>query len=150
MFKKEFLQPLKAYTTNIYTKEIICTVFPNMLAQLCRMTSVINFYGYPQQLHFNPEHVIEFTNNLGCSIHQENYDLLDNIILKFFKEYYYMIPINNKYYRFVVDFNEEATNKFVETCNNFKGKQWDDIISPFLDSLYEFLNTITIHGDPLV
>ena len=150
MIAKVFIDSLKTYKEPLYTKDKIASDFPFALANCCRSMKITNILGQPQGLLYDWTRLREFQVNLGIAIESEQYDYLDNIILEFFSEYNYkIITPDGKFVMFKIAFNEDAKNKFVDICNAFKGKEWNNILDDFLDSLYVFLNTITIHGENL-
>jgi len=147
MLKKEFINPLKAYKIKYMGRGAIINIFPLLLANCCRQSYIINIKGSTQPLCYDWTKLMEFKNNLSIVIANENYDLLDNIILEFFKTYNYKILTKqSSYLLFKIEFPKDAEDNFIETCNNFKDKQWDDILDDFLEALYIFLNTGTVHG----
>ena len=147
MLKKEFINPLKAYKMKYMGKDTVINTIPMLIANCCRHSYVINVKGSTQPLCYDWTKLMEFRNNLSIAIAFENYDLLDNIILEFFKTYNYKVILNNlQYMIFTIEFPKESEDEFVETCNNFKGKQWDDILENLIEALYKFLNSGTVHG----
>ncbi len=150
MLPEGFLNSLKAYKFSVMGRDAVITSFPELLANVCRMMKVTNVFGLPQAICYDWGKLLEFKINFSNAIAFENFDMLDNIILEFFSSYHYnIITPDGSLVMFKVDFPEDETQKFVNTCNAFKGREWDDILPEFLDALYSYTSKATIHGDDL-
>jgi len=148
MIKPEFIKSLKAFTFSTMGKEHVAKIFPELLANSCRSLSITDIMGNKKEVIYNWGKLMEYKINLSNAIYSDNYDLLDNIIIEFYQSYNYKIVTpKGQLVMFQVEFPDEAIEKFTNICNNFKGKEWDNILSDFLDSFYEFITTATIHGD---
>ena len=151
MIQQAFIKSLKAFKFSVFGKEHIAKVFPELLANSCRSMAIIDIMGQPKEVIYDWGKLVEYKINLSNAIYNDNYDLLDNIIIEFFKSYNYQIVVpDGRLIIFHIDFPDEAIEKFTNICNAFKGKQWDDIIDSFLDSFYEFVCTATVHGDNFI
>jgi len=112
---------------------------------------IIDIYGVTRPVIHDWGKLVEFKVNLSTAIYMDNYDTLDNIIIEFFKTYNYkIITPTGQFVMFKVDFTDESEKRFESICNNFKGKDWDSIIDDFIDALYIFLSSATVHGDSFV
>ena len=148
MIKPELITALKAFRFSTMGRDHIAKVFPELLANSCRTMAIVDIFGNKKEVIFNWGKLMEYKINFSSAIYSNNYDMLDNILIEFFKSYNYKIIVPpGKLVMFHIDFPDEAIQKFENTCNAFKGKQWDDIIDTFLDSFYEFVSTATVHGD---
>jgi len=147
MLKKEFVFPLKAYKISTMGKDVVVSTFPALVANCCRMATITNVQNKNQNLCYDWTKFMEFRNNLSIVIMQNQFEYLDNIIIDFFKTYNYEVlrDISTKV-RFTIQFPDEAIQTFTSRCNAFKGKEWDDILDGFVDALYDFLNSGTIHN----
>lgn len=151
MFIKHLLVGMKAQKFSIYEKNIVAEVFPNMLTQWLTMIKVVNIYGLEQQLSYDWKKQVQFKLNLGHAIYNENYDKIDDIILEFMNTYHYKILTPKKeLVLFPVVFKEEAKNEFINKCNSFKGKEWDNIVSDLIDSIYSLFESATVHKNRLI
>jgi len=151
MVKKEILNSLKPFKTSSMGKAHVAEAFPSLLANVCRSMGVLDMYGITRPVIHDWGKLMEFKVNLSTAIYSNNFDTLDNIIIEFFKTYNYKIvtPLG-QLVMFKVDFTDESEKKFELICNDFKGKEWDEILESFIDALYDFLSSATIHGDSLV
>jgi hypothetical protein len=148
MLKEEYRNILKSYKVEKLGSNVVAGQFPSILCHVCINSYVINMYGQRQTIYYDWKKKIEFEVSLGAAIASEYYDILDDIIINFMKTFNYnIITPANTLVNFIVNIPEPSIAKFQNVCNNFKGKLWDDILNDFIDALYEFTNTITIHGD---
>jgi len=148
MIKPEFIQSLKAFKFSTMGKEHVAKIFPELLANSCRSLSITDILGNKKEVIYNWGKLMEYKINLSNAIYNNNYDLLDNIIIDFYQSYNYkMVTPKGQLVMFKVDFSDEVIKKFTDICNAFKGKEWDDILNDFLDAFYDFITKATIHGD---
>jgi len=148
MIQPALINSLKAFKFSTMGKEHVAKIFPELLANSCRSMAIVDIMGARKEVIYDWGKLVEYKINLSNAIYGNNYDMLDNIIIEFFKSYNYkMITPDSRLILFHVDFPDGAISKFEETCNAFKGLLWDDIIDDFLDSFYEFVSTATVHGD---
>jgi len=142
MINKDILNGLKGYRSSNDNLYHIADIFPKLLGNLLRIISVFHPPIYNVNLIYNPKDFYKFQINLSYAIANYNFDTLDNLVLEFIETYYYGIEPNIA----KLKLGEEEKKKFIDTCNNFKGKQWNDIIGPFIDSLNDLLATGSING----
>ena len=148
MIKPGMINALKAFRFSTMGREHIAKVFPELLATSCRTMAIVDIFGSKKEVIFDWGKMMEYTVNFSSAIYSDNYDMLDDILIELLKSYNYTIFVPpGKRILFHVDFTDAAIEKFTNTCNAFKGKEWDDIINDFLDSFYEFVSTATVHGD---
>ena len=142
---------LKNYKKEKNGRNIVIESFPRTLMTLLCSSHIINIYGEPHPIGYDGIKSFEFITRMSDAIAHDNFDLLDDIIIDFVKTYHYTILTPEyKMIMFPVNFPEDAEKIFREICNSFKGKQWNDVLSEFIDALYTFTDTATIHGDTLI
>lgn len=135
--KRGLLKGLKAYKTFVFPIETIAEVFPSIFADILKMFRLRTAIGQSMPIGYDWSKLMEFQINLGNCIANNQFNYLDNILLQFLKSYSYVIPP----YQFFIKFSNEEEEKFVNTCNAFKGKKWDDIIDVFIDAVYDLFET---------
>ncbi len=140
---KQFLDSLKNCKIQDSTQNI--AVFPLIFANFLKSFLVKFSTGHVVSLRFLPEKIESFKEDLSKCIKESNFDNLDNIILSFLESYHYKIPP----YIVTIDFNDKAKKRFIEVCNNFKGRDWNSILDSFVDSLYDLFSTSVIQGGDL-
>lgn len=119
--------------------------FPPSIAQIFKMLSVYTNSKTLRRLEFTPDDYMQFIINFGSALHTKNFTYLDDIILKFLEKYFiYEHPI--KYY---LDFPKEAKSLFNEKFEEFRNKQWEDILSPMLDLIEDLLKSGKVKNLPL-
>lgn len=151
MIKKELINALKPFKVSTMGKDHVSRVFPELLANACRSMGVVDCYGATHPVLQDWGKLVEFKVNLSTAIYTDNYDTLDNIIIDFFNTYNYKIVLpTGKFVMFKVEFPQESKDLFESRCNQFKNCEWDEILNDFIDYLYEFLSSATIHGDHFV
>ena len=150
MFIKHMLPGLKAQRIAIYERNIVAEAFPTLLAHCLQMLKVTNIFGHEQILMYDWQKLVQFKINLGGAIYNKNYDMIDDILLDFLSTYHYKkVTPRGKLVMFMMEFPEEAKNAFVEKCNAFKGKDWDEIVCDLVDAIYSLLESTTVHGNKL-
>jgi hypothetical protein len=148
VIKQELINALKAFRFSTMGKEHVAKVFPELLANSCRSMAITDILGAKKEVIYDWGKLVEYKINFSNAIYSDAYDMLDNIVIEFYKSYNYKIIVPpGRLVLFHVDFPDEAIEKFTNICNAFKGQLWDDILDNFLDSFYEFVSTATVHGD---
>ena len=151
MFDERLKNTLKNFKQPIYSKQAVSEIFPKCLMQYLCSYSVTNIYGKVQHIAYDSTKSYEFVLRLGGVIYHDTLDLLDDIVIDFVKTYHYKVVTPKvEFVMFPVNFPESEEIKFRTICNNFKGRAWNDILPEFVDALYDFVNTATIHGDDLI
>ena len=150
MFIKHLLVGLKSQKFAIYEKNIVAETFPELLAQCLQMIKVINLYGEEQVLSYDWQKLVQFKVNMGNAVYTETYNSLDNILIDFLSTYHYKkVTPAGSLVMFSINFLEEEKNIFIEKCESFKGKKWDNIVNDLIDAIYNLFNSATIHGNKL-
>lgn len=140
MINKSVICGLKAYKSTEENIIVISKIFPILFGNILRLSYV---YFKPTDrimLVYNQLEFLKFQTKLGYAIMMHEYDYLDNIVLEFLDSYHYGFSP----YVFHIKFNQEVRQKFIDTCNTFKGKTWNEIIDTFIDSFYELISTATL------
>lgn len=145
MINKSLLDGLKVYKTNSEDTGGIAIVFPLVLGNILRLITITLPPCYVKNLTYDVNKFMEFQLCMGNAIRNHDFDVLDNIILEFFKSYHFMLPPH----KFCLEFPQKVEETFITTCNNFKGKKWNDILGLFMESLYELLLHGTVNGIPI-
>jgi hypothetical protein len=104
--------------------------FPPSIAQIFKMLSVYTNSKTLRRLEFTPDDYMQFIINFGSALHTKNFT--------------YEHPI--KYY---LDFPKEAKSLFNEKFEEFRNKQWEDILSPMLDLIEDLLKSGKVKNLPL-
>jgi hypothetical protein len=142
MINKKLFNGLKNYYINDDNIESIAQAFPLVLGNLLRMMNVQVPPRSTVNLLFDRDKFLEFINNFGYAILNEDFDLFDNLIIEFISTYHYVILP----YKYIIDLDEEQKIIFINLCNSFKGKKWNDILDIFVDGLYDLLSLSTVNG----
>lgn len=138
--KRQILQGIKGYKTNVYSIELIANVIPQFIADLFRTFFIEDTAGRPNYIGYDWNRLMEFQINLGNMIKIGKFDYLDNVILQFLNGYGCLIyPFKHS-----VKFSNEMVKKFTNVCNNFENLTWDDIADPFLDAIFDLFASGTI------
>ena len=88
----------------------------------------------------------QFIDKFEEALKNDQYDQLDNITLDFISNLKYRTPD----FEISLNIEEDEKQKFIDICNNFKDKEWDEIIDEFIDSVYNLLSNCTIYGGQLL
>jgi hypothetical protein len=138
--KRQILQGMKGYKTNVHSIETIAGVIPQFIADLFRTFFVEDDAGRPNHIGYDWNRLMEFQINLGNMIKAGKFDYLDNVILQFLNGYgCFIYPFKHN-----VKFSNEEIGKFTDICNKFKDLTWDDIADPFLDATFDLFASSTI------
>jgi len=130
------LMSLKVHTSASRPFADIALEFPVMLSATLRMIP-FKYELHNLLLSYNALGFLTFRTRLSTAIFTNNFDYLDNVILDFIKSSKYSYGATP----LTLTFSEETTLNFVELCNSFKGRPWDDIIDPFIDGLRDLLSS---------
>lgn len=122
---------LKVFNSRVYSVEEISRAFPLLLINTFTQFLVITEDGQWDRLYYDTSSLFYFNVNLGVAIRDNCFDYLDNIIVPFFEECF---SIQNKK-KYTVVFGEQEKLNFIDTCNSFKDKIWDDILNVFCEQL---------------
>ncbi len=87
-----------------------------------------------------------FIDKMSDIIKKNEYDYLDNVALEIINSLHFMTRFGN----INIDINDREKQKFINICNSFKGKNWNDIIHSFVDATYDLLCGCTIQGGQLL
>ena len=145
MINKDLVFGLKGHRTTDATLDKVASSFPLVFGNLLRLMSVILPPCYVFNFMFERDKFMAFILTLGNAIHFNQFDFIDNIILEFLSSYNYIIPP----YKVIIDLDPKEVDKFTVLCNGFKGKEWNDILSPLVDGIYDLLNTATANGQKI-
>lgn len=133
---------LKMFVSSLYSLDILSRVFPLLLINKFTSFLVVTEDNMWDRLCYSFNGFFQFRINLGVAIRDSNFDNFDNVLLPFLEECYSVQ--NGKKYTLV--FDEEQKKKFIDVCNSFKGKLWDDIINEFCDELLVLAKSSTVNG----
>lgn len=142
MINKKIFEGLKGYQTTEETLSGVAQSFPMIFGHLLRMMHVMLHPCYVFNFMFERGQFIQFMSNLGNAIQSHNFDYIDNIIIEFLSSYNYVIPP----YKVIIDLDPNSVQRFTDLCNNFKGKKWNDILSPLVDGIVDLLENATAAG----
>lgn len=141
---KIMLDQLKAYKDDdIYKKSLL---FPSYYIGSLESFILRFSNGGVVVLKIFPEKRKEFISKMSDTIQKNEFDYLDNIVLEIISNLHFVTHFGN----IIINIDEEQKKKFIKTCNDFKGKEWNDILSPFIDTTYELLCKCTIQGGQLL
>ena len=143
MINKNTLEGLKNYKINENNMYDIVKLFPLMLGNTLRMMYIFITPGSLINIAYTRESLMAFEIKFGYAMLMHKYDDLDNVLLDFLDSYHYGIPPD---YLFHITFKDTARQHFINICNTFNGKTWNDIINPFIDVLYILFSSATIDG----
>ena len=141
MINKKTIDNLKLYKATEENVIAISKIFPILFGNLLRLSYVYFKPTVKVSLIHDQMEFIKFQTKLGYAILMHEYDNLDNIVLEFLDTYHYGFPPT---YIFHIEFNQEIRQNFINICNTFKGKTWNEIIDPFIDSFYELISTAAL------
>jgi hypothetical protein len=88
----------------------------------------------------------KFIDNMNTTIQENNFDYLDNITLDFMGSLHFVTNFGN----IAITIDEEQKKKFIEICNSFKGKKWEEVCPIFIDNTYDLLCKCSIQGGQLI
>ncbi|HRZ18862.1 MAG TPA: hypothetical protein P5136_02285 [Methanofastidiosum sp.] len=142
----DIFESAKFLNTDHCDLKTISSMAPVKIMYALRNFRIIDTTGQEYRLTFDGITVSPFQNKLRDAIENEDFDVLDNIILDFFKGYHIHLWGGKLY----ISFPEENINSFVNICNNFKGKKWDEIVQDFFISLYTFMLSGSLGPYPIV
>lgn len=136
------LDSLKTMQINeVFTKEHIAKTFPMSLGILLRDMN-IQINGGRVNLLYKADKLHKFMSDMEEVILTNKFDYLDNIVLELLDNY--TILLGEKLED--IDIPEKDRTIFIDTCNNFKDRTWNDIFDDFLDAVYVVLKDATIAG----
>lgn len=129
--KEKLFEVLKTMRTGNRNLEDIASTFPFTLANTLKlyMTKTMSGMEYPIRYDYN--RLMEFRINMGAMIHNQDFKNIYSVTLQFLKSFNYFYAM----YVFYVKFPEPAITEFREKCESIKNKEWDDMISEFIDSV---------------
>lgn len=142
MINKNILNGLKGYVSSDENLYHVADMFPRLLGNLLRIMSVYQPPIYTINLMYDQKDFYKFQINMSHAIANNSFDTLDDIVLGFIETYYYGLEPN----KFYLQFGEGIRKNFIEICNSFKGKHWNDILNPFIDSLNDLLSSGIVNG----
>ena len=133
MINKNSIMNLKAYKITNNTDSLIAKIFPSLLGNFFKLFYIDVTVGNILALSFPIDKFLQFQTKFGYAILMQKYDNFDNIILEFVDEIFVGVPpyIINK-----IEFGTEERQKFINICNGFVGKHWNDILEPFLEAYF--------------
>lgn len=134
---KHIINSIAYYTEPYYSATQIADLIPDIIANALRFMP-FKHMGKPLAIVYTPIDLLTFKNRLGGAIYNKDFDSLDNIILNFFTTYACYTPT---YIPMHLKFTTEATLNFENTCNTFKGMQWNEIVYKFSSALCDLLST---------
>ena len=135
MIVKDVFDSGRYLNTKICTLTTIVETVPIKIAYGIKALRFIDTSGTPFNININSIQLSVLQTKLGNAIINNDFDTLDDIIINFFKSYYCITQIGKLF----IEFEKEKIDKFIEICNSFKGKQWDDIVITFFNELYIFI-----------
>ena len=135
---------LRGYKEPSFSLKAVATVFPETLANVLRLFNNRETILRSASVTFDWSAMKRFQMELGSAIYNENFDKLDDVVLKFYKTYHCVKPQGTYIGRYYIFFPEESIEKFVNICNGFKNKTWNEVIDPFLDALHELFDSSSI------
>ena len=144
MINKSSLDALKNYKVNDDNIYDIAKLFPMMLGNVLRMMYVYITPSSLINLSYKRENLMQFEIKFGYAMMMHKYDDVDNVLLDFLESYHYGLQGTEHIWH--IKFKDTARNRFIEICNGFAGKKWNDIIEPFIDALYLLFSSATIEG----
>lgn len=129
---------LKPFTKKLYGDKVIGRVFPQYIKGVFSNFLVIPTKGPWYRIINDGTKSFNFTINVGLCIEKDDYYKLGSYIIEYFEDFFY---IDNNIRHYVILDNEEK-KKFVQLCQSFQSKKWDDIIEEFCEGL----NTLSFSG----
>src|SRR5271157_5705076 len=139
MINRNLLNGLKGFTTQDDNLSYIADAFPKILGNFLRLMHTSVKLVYVFSLNFDRNKFMEFMINLGNAIQNNEFDYIDNIIIDLLSTYHYIYPP----YKVIIDLDPLSTERFTVLCNGFKGKKWNDILSPLVDGIGDLLEAVT-------
>ena len=137
MINKETFNNLKCYRINSEEETSqFAQIFPIFLGNFFRLIHIKVLPIGVACLYYDPVKFLSFQTKLSYAILLHKYDDLDNIVLEFLDNYFCGTSH--------IDLVEEERIKFINICNGFVGKHWNDILDSFVDALYDLLSTAMI------
>lgn len=143
---KRIFESGKFLNTKICDLTTIVNTVPLKIAYGIRAFRFIDPYGRTMCLSFDLIQLSIVQSDLGNMIINNEFDQLDDIIINLFKSYY--CPSERGPIK--ISFPEESIERFISTCDNFKGKLWDDIVEDFFMAAYDFIASGIIGSNRLV
>lgn len=140
------LYNIKTYNTLHMPIADIANTVPIVMANILKtfMAVTLNNNLYP--IGYRGDILIEFQVNLGTAIATQNFNNLYDIMIRFLSSYNYTYSM----YRYFIKFTEEDLKKYKDACDFFKEKQWDDIVSDFIDATYTLFSNGTMSNNKLI
>jgi hypothetical protein len=138
MINKTTINNLKMFKVTDDNIIPISKLFPILFGNILKLAYVQVKPDMIVALNYDYMLFIQFQTKLGYAILTHSYDTLDNIILEFLDSYNYGIPPEHMFY---IDFSKDERQNFIDTCNSFKGKYWNDILDDFIEGFYNLLCT---------
>ena len=135
--KRQLLKGLRGYQTPTFSIELIAELVPNLIAEVLKMYTARNAMDQITPIGYDWNKMLEFQINLGTMIATKQFDYLDNVMIQFLKSYSYVLPP----YRFFIKFPDEELIKYEEICNEFKGKEWNEIVDEFVDATIDLFES---------
>lgn len=137
---------IKVYITINTPIECIASVVPTIIANSFKTCMAISLNNTPYPIGYDASKLIEFQINLGTIINTQNFEYLYTTMLQFLSSYSYVYSA----YRYFIKFTEEDLIKYKKTCDSFKDKQWDDIVSDFSDATHDLVSNATIGNNKII
>ena len=140
---KEIVNRLKVYKKDTYCRHLM---FPSYFIG-CLQSFILRFSTGHVVILKTPIPLKEkYIKEMKAILEENRFDYLDNLTLEIISSLYFFTNFGN----IVIQVDKKEKEKFIATCNNFKGKEWNEVISPFIDSVYELLKKCTIPGGQLL
>lgn len=140
---KEIVDRLKIYKKDDYCRHLM---FPSYFIG-CLQSFILKFPTGQVVILKTPIQLKEkYIKEMKSILEENRFDYLDNLTLEILESLYFFTYFGNIF----IKLDRDEKEKFIDTCNNFKGKEWNEVISPFIDSVYELLQKCTIPGGQLL
>lgn len=129
--KEKLFHTLKSMRTGNRDLEYIANNFPFMLANTLKLYMTRTMSGMEYPIRYDYNRLMEFKINMGTMIYSQDFKNIYSVTLQFLKSFNYFYAM----YVFYIKFPEAATKEFSEKCNILQNKEWDNVISTYIDEL---------------
>ena len=140
MINKQTLDNLKYFKIQEDNLLHVTKAFPLLLSNTIRSMYIYFKLDTYTNISATYEQHLKLQTKLSYFILLHQYDNFDNVLLEYLDSVHYGIHP----YIYKIEFNKEERQKFINVCNQFAGKHWNDILDPFLDALYNLLATASV------
>lgn len=129
--KEKLFETLKSMRIGNRSLEDIASNFPFTLANTLKLFMTRTMSGMEYPIRYDYNRLMEFKINMGTMIHNQDFKNIYPVTLQFLKSFNYFYAM----YVFYIKFPESAIKEFKNKCEMLNNKEWDDIVSEFIDAV---------------